>query len=296
MSEFIQTLPPKNHPNYRLWSNYAEFAKDRGRLVCDILESFRPLKGLKILDVGCGEGGTSLALAERGAQITAIDFNPKRIAKFRKEIFTAGVDLSIVVGNAQTLNFPNEKFDCILLQDVLEHLPHPRRAIQEIIRVLKSNGLVYISTPNRWSPLNFISDPHWNLPLVSVLPRHAVAYFITKIVRREKFTREDFAALLSIFKVRRLFKDANFTFTFVNKRVAAKLFTNPKAVVNSQVHLGIVNWLKKLKLEKLISSLVNDKLGFFNAFINPTWYLVASNSIVSIERTQQEVTLGLQKR
>jgi len=296
MSEQIQTLPPKSHPNHRLWSDYAEFAKDRGRLVGDILESFRPLKGLKILDVGCGEGGTSLALAERGAQITAIDFNPKRVEKFRRKVSTAGVVLSIEVGNAQNLNFQNEAFDCILLQDVLEHLPHPDKAIQEINRVLKRNGLVYLSTPNRWSPLNFISDPHWNLPVVSVLPRNVVAYFITKIVQREKFIREDFAALLSVFKVRRLFKNENFTFTYVNKRVAGELFTNPQAVVNSELHLKVVKLLKKLKLKKLILSTVNDKFGFFNAFLNPTWYLVASNSIVSIERTLQERTLALQEK
>ena len=275
MSELIQTLPPKMHPNYRLWSNYAKFAKDRGRLVSDILASFRPLEGLKILDVGCGEGGTSLALAEKGARVTAIDFNPKRVQKFRRQVSVAGVGLSIEVGNAQNLNFPNEAFDCILLQDVLEHLPHPEKAIQEINRVLKRSGLIYLSTPNRWSPLNFICDPHWNLPVVSVLPRNAVTYFITKIVQREKFTREDFAALLSIYKIRRLFKNANFTFTFLNKRVAVEFFTNPKAVVNSEFHLSIVKWLKKLKLEKLILSLVNDKFGFFNALVNPTWYLVA---------------------
>ncbi|MCH8957118.1 methyltransferase domain-containing protein [candidate division KSB1 bacterium] len=275
MSALIQTLPPENHPNYRLWSNYAEFAKDRGRLVCDILESFQPLNGLKILDVGCGEGGSSLAVAERGAQITAIDFDPRRVSKFRQKVFTAGIDLSIEVGNAQNLNFPNEAFDCILLQDVLEHLPYPEKAVQEINRVLKRNGLVYISTPNRWSPLNFISDPHWNLPIVSVLPRKGATYFITKIIQREKFPREDFAALLSIFKIRHLFKNANFTLTFVNKRVAGELFTNPQAVVNSELHLKVVKLLKKLKLQKLILSTVNDKFGFFNALFNPTWYLVA---------------------
>lgn len=275
MSDQIQTLPPKSHPNHRLWSNYAEFAKDRGRLVSDILESFRPLKGLKILDVGCGEGGTSLALAERGAQITAIDFNPKRVEKFRRKVLAASIDLSIEVGNAQNLCFPNDAFDCILLQDVLEHLPHPDKAIQEIARVLKGNGLIYLSTPNRWSPLNFISDPHWNLPFVSVLPRKGVTYFITKIIQRETFTREDFAALLSLFKIRRLFKNAHFTLIYVNKRVAGELFTNPQAVVNSELHLKVVKLLKKLKLQKLILSAVNDKFGLFNAFFNPTWYLVA---------------------
>ncbi len=278
MSELIATLPPKTHPNYRLWSNYAEFARHRGRLVCEILESFRSLGGLKVLDVGCGEGGTSLALADRGAKVTAIDYNLKRVEKLRQQTDAPGVQISVQVGSAQNLDFPNETFDCILLQDVLEHLPEPKKAIHEINRVLKRNGVVYLSTPNRWSPLNFISDPHWNLPLVAVLPRNAVAFFITKIVRREKVAREDFAALHSIYKVRRLFKSANLTSIFVNTRVAVELFTNPKAVVNSELHLITVNWLKKLKLEKLILFLVNDKLGLFNAFVNPTWYLVATKN------------------
>ena len=102
--------------------------------------------------------------------------------------------------------------------------------------------------------------------------------------------------LLSIYKVRRLFKSSNFIFTFVNKRVAVELFTNPQAVVNSDLHLKVVKFLKKLKLQKLILSTVNDKFGFFNAFFNPTWYLVARNSIVSIERTPQERTLALHEK
>ena len=132
MSELIQTLPPKSHPNYQLWANYAEFAKDRGRLVSEILNSFRSLKGLKVLDVGFGEGGTSLALAQGGAHVTSIDFNQKRVEKFRQRVPHIHFDLSIEVGNAQSLNLPNESFDFVLLQDVLEHLPKPEKAIQEI--------------------------------------------------------------------------------------------------------------------------------------------------------------------
>lgn len=297
-SELVETdpvLPPKTHPNYRLWANYAKFARERGRLVADILESFMPLEGLRILDVGCGAGGTSLVLAEKGAEVTAIDFNGQRVEKLRRYAFNTGAELSIQEGQAEKLAFQKEEFDCVILQDVLEHISDPEKAIHEANRVLKGNGLLYLSTPNRWSPFNLISDPHWNLPLVSILPRKWVAYFITKIVRREKFARQDFAALLSILKIQRLLKSTNFTFTFVNKRVVRELFERPKAVVNSDSHLHIVKWLRKLKLERLLLSLVNNKFGFFNAFINPTWYIVASNSIVSIESIPQARTLALQK-
>ncbi|MFQ5676006.1 MAG: class I SAM-dependent methyltransferase [bacterium] len=268
-------LPPKSHPNYRLWANYADFALERGQLVCDILESFAPVQGLKILDIGCGEGGTSLALSQRGAEITAIDFNPVRVEKLANDLKDSGTKFSVQRGDAQVLTFDNGQFDCVILQDVLEHLHQPAQALREASRVLKKGGLLYLSTPNRWSPLNFFSDPHWNLPLVSTLPRKGVEYFITKIARREKNVRADFAALLSFPQLTRLLKAARFTFQMVNKTVAAQLFRNSKAVVNKDTHLKIARALRKLHLEKLIVWLVKDELGFFNTFLNPTWYLVA---------------------
>ncbi|MFQ5603663.1 MAG: class I SAM-dependent methyltransferase [bacterium] len=270
-------LPPISHPNYQLWRNYAQFARARGELAADILESFQPLKSRTILDIGCGEGGTACALAARGARVRAIDFNPARVKKLQNQLNPP--NLTVELGHAEKLKASNACFDVIILQDVLEHLPHPEKAVSEMCRVLKPNGLLYLSTPNRWSPFNFLSDPHWNLPMVSALSRKWVKIFITQIVRREHAVRADFAALLSLYKIRKMFSENQIALQFVNKKVTQRLFEQPHAVVNSEFHLRIIRWLNSLGLKRPFTTVVNDRFGLFNFIINPTWYFVGQKMI-----------------
>lgn len=272
-----ELLPSKGHPNYDLWANYAQFARDRGELVTDLIAITTPLENLSILDIGCGEGGTSMALAARGANVTAMDFNEKRVQKLRKQVEAVNASITVQAGDAHRLNFANPTFDWVILQDVIEHLPNPEKAIQEVSRVLKPAGHLYLSTPNRWSPLNFVSDPHWNLPLVSVLSRKGVEFFICKLTRREKCVR-DFAALLSLFKLKNILRKNDLQFKFINRKIADALFSKPTSVVNSKLHLKAVTLLKKFKLQKGFNCLVNEKFGLFNYFLNPTWYLIAQKS------------------
>lgn len=271
----VKTLPSLEHPNYRLWANYAKFAKDRGALVAQILAREIDINDARILDIGCGAGGTSLVLAEKGAHVSAIDFNSSRVLNFKKVVSKSGLSIKVEKGRARKLNFKDSQFDCVILQDVIEHLNKPEVAVKEIARVLKKGGSVYLSTPNRWSPLNFISDPHWNLPIVSVLPRKLVGLFIVKLIRREKEYREDFAELLSLRLLKQLFIENQFDLKMTNSIVAKAIFENPTSVVNSDFHIKIINWMKKIKLDKMVQKIVDDKFGFFNYFINPTWYFVA---------------------
>jgi len=268
------TLPPTSHPNYRLWSNYATFAEFRGALVCAILQQRMNLTKKNCLDIGCGSGGTSIALAQNGAQVTALDHNAARVNLLKARLGQESA-IQVLHTDAHTLQFPDQQFDLVILQDVIEHLPKPQEALNEIYRVLKTGGLLYFSTPNRWSPLNFISDPHWNLPLVAALPRKQVAFFITQIARREKEIRPDFAALLSLRKIQRLLQKDRFELAFSNRIVAKNLFVEPRSVVNHDLHLAIIKYLKKIKLDSVVPLLVNDKFGLFNYLINPTWYFVA---------------------
>ncbi len=269
-----ETLPPESHPNYRLWANYAKFARNRGTLTADILEHETSVRNADVLDVGCGEGGTALELALRGANVTAIDFNPAKIQRLKQKTLHIR-NLTVLEKNAKELSSLNIKFDQVVLQDVLEHLSEPEAVLQTIADMLKPGGKLFLSTPNRWSPLNFVNDPHWNLPVVAILPRKAVAFFILKIVKREQVQRNDFAALLSLKKLKTNLSNVNLTPRFVHTHIANALFTKPTSVVNSELHLRIVAIMKKLHLAKFVESLVNDRFGLFNYFINPTWYLIA---------------------
>lgn len=269
-----ELLPDASHPNHKLWANYAHYSRARGVLVTDILSKFTPIVNQKFLDLGCGSGGTSLALAERGAKINAIDHHPGRIQKLSDLAAETGLAISATTMDAHALEFSGANFDGVILQDVIEHLPDPEVVLQEIARVLKPGGLIYLSTPNRWSPLNFISDPHWNLPAIAVLPRRAVGFCVTRIFRREDNRRSDLAALLSLRKVSRLFKNVSVQLRFVNRHVVQSLFRCPGSVVNSDLHFKAVEAVKRLRLDQALCTLVNDKFALFNHIINPTWYFV----------------------
>jgi len=81
----------------------------------------------KILDVGSG-------WRRYGKDALRLDFDP-------------GCRPDVVADIQKKTDFPDESFDTILLLDVLEHLPHPREAIDEIKRILKSEGTLYITVP-----------------------------------------------------------------------------------------------------------------------------------------------------
>jgi 2-polyprenyl-3-methyl-5-hydroxy-6-metoxy-1,4-benzoquinol methylase len=250
------------------WENYHRFADERGRLVAAILRQFAALKGKTVLDYGCGDGGTSRTLARLGAKVTAIDIKP--------EIKQAFQNLDVKFCNAQNeaLYLKSQEFDIIILQDVLEHVPNPEKLINQAKEALRPHGLIYISTPNRFSLLNIISDPHWNLPGVALGSRWMVAFLVQKIFRRDMRDRGDWAALLSLNKLKKLLTINNFEMIFVNSFVAKILFQKPQSVVCHPQHIRFVQWMKRHHLDRWIDRLVNDRAGLFNFFINPTWYVI----------------------
>ncbi len=236
-----------------------------------ILKAWVGIPGKKVLDIGCGNGGTARVFATYGANVTAIDT--------RDELHFKSDDLfTYKQMSADDLTFNENEFDIVIMQDVVEHLPAIDRTFAGVRRILKSHGVFYISTPNRFSPLNFISDPHWNLPLISALPRKAVKWLVKHMFRIDRRDRDDWAALLSLSRLAKTLNKQGFHWQFRNTEVAKILFENPASVVCHPFHLKFVAFLKRFRLESGIRHLVNDRPGFFNHYINPTWYIVGWKS------------------
>jgi len=103
-------------------------------------------KGDIVLDLGCGEGFLISILPDL-KKIVGVDISnialerAKKILKNRKNI-------ELKWDDAQNLNLANESFDKVICSETLEHLPEPRKAIKEIHRILKKNGLAIISVPD----------------------------------------------------------------------------------------------------------------------------------------------------
>lgn len=86
----------------------------------------------RVLEVGCGQGHLTRALAGRGADIVGIDANPKAAE-------VAGTDL-VVHMDAESLEFEDETFDFIVSVHAIEHIPGLTQALAEMTRVLKKGG------------------------------------------------------------------------------------------------------------------------------------------------------------
>lgn len=100
----------------------------------------------KILDVGCGKGevGYILLTKKISKYVYGVDVDEDALKEARKKgLLTFKVDL-----NSEKLPFPEEFFDIIISLDVIEHIINIDNMMSEIRRVLKTNGILIISTPN----------------------------------------------------------------------------------------------------------------------------------------------------
>ena len=108
------------------------------------------LRGARVLDVGCGAGLLSEALAREGAEVTAIDLAPDLIKVAKLHRLESGVEVDYRLAPVETLaeEVPGT-FDAITCMEMLEHVPDPGAIIAACATLLKPGGRLFLSTLNR---------------------------------------------------------------------------------------------------------------------------------------------------
>lgn len=110
-----------------------------------LVERARALAPEAMLDVGSGAGHTALALAAAGIDITALDLTPEMLVQGRALARERALDVVFDEGDVESLPYPDASFDAVSSRLAAHHFPNPRRAIAEILRVLRPGGRFLLS-------------------------------------------------------------------------------------------------------------------------------------------------------
>ena len=136
----------------RWWDRESEFKPlhDINPLRTNYIDRHASLAGKKVLDVGCGGGILSEAMAQRGADVTGIDMGeaPLNIAKLHA--LESGVTVKYQqIPVEQLADEMPAAFDIVTCLEMLEHVPDPASIIQACYKLVKPGGMVFFSTINR---------------------------------------------------------------------------------------------------------------------------------------------------
>jgi 2-polyprenyl-3-methyl-5-hydroxy-6-metoxy-1,4-benzoquinol methylase len=127
------------------------------------IESLGLMPGSRVLEIGCGAGFLSVALAQRGLRVQAIDPAEAMVELARRHAVESGTAklLSVDFGDVCALAFEDACFDLVIAIGVMAYLKRPELAIREMARVTRPGGHVILTAANRAGLINYL-EPWFN--------------------------------------------------------------------------------------------------------------------------------------
>lgn len=197
----------------------------------------RPLQDITLLNVGGSTGIIDDILSEHFKYVINIDIDKSAI-EHAKSTFRRN-NLTFQVGDACNLPYKDDAFDVIICSHVYEHVPFPERMMDEIFRCLAPGGICYFAASNRFR----WNEPHYNLPLLSAIPR-ALAHRYIKLAGKADHYHE---LHYSYWGLRRLVS-----------KFTAHDYTN--RVIREPVKFGVDYMIAPGTFKSVIAELISSKL------------------------------------
>ncbi len=170
--------------NFDTWKNLYASEYARGFYVLSVLmkyaDDFRA-DGARVLDIGCGDAGVLIALAENGARASGIEVSERSLRRARVRAEEHEVDVALSAAVAEHLPFATASQDLVILDNVLEHVQDQERTLAEIRRVLRPDGLLYMVTPKPFALYSLWNDPHYDLAGLVLLPRRLQIWYFERV-------------------------------------------------------------------------------------------------------------------
>ena len=183
------TNPAQTYEEYFVRYQFRPWAEE-------LLDRAKPQPGERVLDVACGSGIVARMVAQRTngqARVVGLDLSPAMLEVARAAAQREGAETAWHEGSAESLPFPDDSFDVVLVQQGLQFFPDKSAAVKEIARVLTASGRAATST---WTDVE-------HSPLFAVLGDLVEKHLGTSAVNMPySFSDPD--------KLRSLFVDAGF--------------------------------------------------------------------------------------
>lgn len=167
---------------YKRTTYFSPITVSRYEHLLDTLEPYR--KTNRILDVGAGCGFLLEVARKKGWEVYGTEYTEDVIRQCKDK----GIDMRM--GSLQDVGFEPETFDVIVCIEVIEHLVDPKKTVEEMYRLLRPGGCVYLTTPNFNALLRYRLKSKYN---IISFPLH-LTYFTPRTIR-QLFTDKGFSPL-----------------------------------------------------------------------------------------------------
>ena len=132
--------------------------------------------GKQLLDLGAGMGGFAVAAAVGGARVQVSEYNRPYCGIIQLRAERYGLDIPVVNGAGEHLPYQDATFDMVVCWDVIEHVQSPTAMLDEIARVLRPGGKLFLTVINRRAWV----DPHYHIRGLNWMPRSMAEWFIQR--------------------------------------------------------------------------------------------------------------------
>ena len=135
----------------QVWSegDFAMIAGTNAIVGENLAEAIDLMAGERILDVACGSGSTTIAMARRFTDVVGVDYVPELLERARERAAAERLEIEFLEGDAEQLPFEDESFDVVVSTFGSMFAPDHQRAADELLRVCRPGGRIGMAN---WTP------------------------------------------------------------------------------------------------------------------------------------------------
>ena len=154
--------------------------RERGKEAIEKLDGLVPIRNKVVLDVGCGWGEFAFEAIQKDATVYGIEPDSELLGI---SVLLAGKQAMFAKARAEAIPFRNECFDIVICNSVIEHVKDVRASLQEMIRILRKGGYLYLVAPNYLYPY----EGHYKIGWIPLLPKPLAKIYLKLVGRNPRF-------------------------------------------------------------------------------------------------------------